>query len=314
MTEKDSKSFIPNSFQVPNVYIDEYLHMLSGNEFKVLVYAIRRIFGFNKRVDRISISQFCEGIKSRNSGEYLDHGTGLARATVIKALDNLEKYGLIARIKGNDRNNNGAMYQLTFMPSEESPITEDYEERKEQDKKRMEQLREIKKEKEEIGGLTTERQSSHQTASGLATEPPPVYPLDTHISSRNPVKEIQLKDGDKSPSANPSEDYREHLRKEFPYAALGVSIKEKLDGVLGNLYDYPAHIQETIKAFSRKWRIPPPPKDSSDYSKWCKDATDVYKKCKNAQLSPEEVFKEAYYIWKTPPKFSSVPREIYEGN
>jgi hypothetical protein len=124
----------------------------------------------------------------------------------------------------------------------------------------------------------------------------------------------ELKDGDKSPSANPSEDYREHLRKEFPYAALGVSIKEKLDGVLGNLYDYPAHIQETIKAFSRKWRIPPPPKDSSDYSKWCKDATDVYKKCKNAQLSPEEVFKEAYYIWKTPPKFSSVPRELYEGN
>ena len=130
------------------------------------------------------------------------------------------------------------------------------------------------------------------------------------INTEYSNKDKRLKDGDKSPS----ETYKEHLKKTFPSLALGIPVVEKLKGVLDNLYDYPANLQETIKAFSRRWKIPPPPKGSSDYGKWCKDATDVYKKCKNAQLSPNEVFVEAYYVWKTPPKFLNVPRDLYEGN
>ena len=40
--------FIPNSYQTPNAYIDKYLHLLTGEEWKVLSYAIRRILGFQK--------------------------------------------------------------------------------------------------------------------------------------------------------------------------------------------------------------------------------------------------------------------------
>ena len=45
---------LPNSFQMPNYYCDELLHLLNGPEIKVLVYAARRIFGFQKTSDRIS--------------------------------------------------------------------------------------------------------------------------------------------------------------------------------------------------------------------------------------------------------------------
>jgi DNA-binding Lrp family transcriptional regulator len=221
--------------------------------------------------------------------------TNMTRTSVNRILQNLEKMGYIKKT----RRRSSGVYELEIVISRlNSDVAEKPESPKETPKNNPESLKETPKDGSE-SPKETPRVAEEHTIRELSM-------------SKNINRE--LKDGDKSPSANPSEDYREHLRKEFPYAALGVPIKEKLDGVLGNLYDYPAHIQETIKAFSRKWRIPPPPKDSSDYSKWCKDATDVYKKCKNAQLSPEEVFKEAYYIWKTPPKFSSVPRELYEGN
>jgi hypothetical protein len=95
---------------------------------------------------------------------------------------------------------------------------------------------------------------------------------------------------------------------------MGIALKPKLDKVLDNLYDYEPHLQDVIKPFSRKWRIPPPPSSSKAYSKWKKDARDIYEQCKNADLSPEEVFKEAYYIWKTPPDFLGVPRDLYEGD
>lgn len=86
--------FIPNSFQHPNAYVDEYMPLLTGNEYKVLTYAIRRIIGFQKTDDRISISQFADGIKSRD-GQRLDGGTGLGEGAVRAALKELIKYKLI---------------------------------------------------------------------------------------------------------------------------------------------------------------------------------------------------------------------------
>ena len=69
--------FIPNSFQVPNIYIDLFLAYLTPEEFKVLMYTIRRILGFeNKRgsrQDRISLSQFSGGIVAAD-GRALDEG------------------------------------------------------------------------------------------------------------------------------------------------------------------------------------------------------------------------------------------------
>lgn len=86
--------------RIPNNFFDEYLHVLSKGSVKVYLYLARRIFGFHKSSDKVSLSQICNGIKTRN-GVILDHGTGLRRNTVISGLRELEALGLIVRYRGN---------------------------------------------------------------------------------------------------------------------------------------------------------------------------------------------------------------------
>ena len=75
---------VPNAFQIPNEIVDEgYLETLTGGELKVLIYIIRKTFGFNKiSGDRIPISQIMRA-------------TGLAHTTIIEATRALENDGLI---------------------------------------------------------------------------------------------------------------------------------------------------------------------------------------------------------------------------
>jgi DNA-binding MarR family transcriptional regulator len=85
---------LPNTTQVPNLLFDDLLSELSGAELKVILYLVRRTFGFQREADSVSLSQFCTGIVTRD-GRRLDSGTGLARPSVFKALESLEKRGLI---------------------------------------------------------------------------------------------------------------------------------------------------------------------------------------------------------------------------
>lgn len=109
---KEPGGFILNSYQTPNDYVDRFLHLYTGEELKVLTYTVRRIFGFQKRQDHISISQYQHGLFDEE-GNRLDHGTGLARGTVIKALASLVKYRLMVFVGSNDpRRNDGDCYAL----------------------------------------------------------------------------------------------------------------------------------------------------------------------------------------------------------
>ena len=78
----------PNYTMVPDDLFDDLMAGLSGAELKVLLYIIRRTFGFKKHSDDISLNQICQGIKARN-GRLLDRGTGLSRSTVKVALQAL---------------------------------------------------------------------------------------------------------------------------------------------------------------------------------------------------------------------------------
>lgn len=80
---------VPSAFQVPNEIVDEgWLKELGGVEVKVLIYLIRKTFGFNKiSGDRIPLSQIIAG-------------TGVARQSAIGAIQVLEKCGLIRVIRG----------------------------------------------------------------------------------------------------------------------------------------------------------------------------------------------------------------------
>jgi len=89
--------FIPNSFQVPNAYIDKFWHLLTSDEKAVLMYLARRIFGFHKRQDHIALSQLTAGIRTRD-GKRLDHGTGLKKGGNRTALAGLLRYGFVVEV------------------------------------------------------------------------------------------------------------------------------------------------------------------------------------------------------------------------
>ncbi len=90
----------------PDDLLDRVMANLTGAEFKVLAYIVRRTFGFKKVSDTISLEQICSGIR-RSDGSPLDEGTGLSKKTAITALKGLEEKGVIvarrrmSREKGN---------------------------------------------------------------------------------------------------------------------------------------------------------------------------------------------------------------------
>lgn len=109
-----SNRIIPNSFQMPNFYCDEVMHLLNGAELKVLIYAARRTFGFQSASARISLTQFCEGKKGKDKVA-LDHGTGLARGTVKTVLKLFLETGLLIQVADSVKNE-GAEYALNLDP------------------------------------------------------------------------------------------------------------------------------------------------------------------------------------------------------
>lgn len=93
-----SNLLLPNTTQTPNVFYDEYMALLTPEEWKVLCYTIRRIYGFQRTQDHIALSQYTDGATLRD-GKLRDRGTGLSRPTVVDALDSLVEYGLIIRLE-----------------------------------------------------------------------------------------------------------------------------------------------------------------------------------------------------------------------
>src|SRR5919106_799613 len=92
---KEFKGFyVPNSTQVPDTLFDELLSELSGAELKVVLYIIRRTFGFKRQTDTISISQLLHGI-TKKIGQALVQKSDI-QGTVIQNTDtnvNVDKEG-----------------------------------------------------------------------------------------------------------------------------------------------------------------------------------------------------------------------------
>jgi predicted transcriptional regulator len=105
--------YVPHSTQVPDTLFDELMAELSGAELKVVLYIIRRTFGFKKAQDHISLRQMVEGITTKD-GKVLDRGTGLGKASVARAVSSLEARGVIVRNKRKsaDRGDEATTYAL----------------------------------------------------------------------------------------------------------------------------------------------------------------------------------------------------------
>jgi len=105
-----------NTTPLPDVLFDQLLTRLTGAELKVLLYIMRRTWGFKKDTDAISYSQFQNGIITKE-GKVLDEGCGIKRReTISEALDSLEAMGCITSQKGKETagDNATSIYSIHF--------------------------------------------------------------------------------------------------------------------------------------------------------------------------------------------------------
>jgi DNA-binding MarR family transcriptional regulator len=110
------KGFVSaNTTQTPDELFDRFLTELSHAELKVLLYIIRRTYGFKKDSDHISLKQISEGIITKE-GKQLDRGAGVDRRTAMRTVKSLEEKGLITvgREKTDDGYNFVNVYSLRF--------------------------------------------------------------------------------------------------------------------------------------------------------------------------------------------------------
>jgi hypothetical protein len=91
---------IPNSYQTPNVLVDEIMPLLAPQEWVVLSFAVRSILGWRSHIqDRqadISLTQF--------------EKCGLSRPAIVKALEALKAFNLLKRI--GDPGSHGQRWEL----------------------------------------------------------------------------------------------------------------------------------------------------------------------------------------------------------
>jgi Bacteriophage replication protein O len=105
----------PNYTQVPDELFDELMTDLSGAELKVLLYIIRRTFGFKRSSDSISLSQMLHGLQTGN-GRVLDRGAGVSKPTLLQALRSLEERNVIEteRRRSVEKGDEPTVYRLNF--------------------------------------------------------------------------------------------------------------------------------------------------------------------------------------------------------
>lgn len=149
--DKKTNSFIPNSYSTPNDFVDQLMHLLQPNEWVVLSFICRHIFGWqNKIASRtaaISLNMLEKGFEM-NGHAY--HGCGLSRPTISAVLGVLLKYRIIEKV--GEASERGQEYRIP-----ESDASLDYaglklrvDEKLTANQKRTTKAREVKRQSSEV--------------------------------------------------------------------------------------------------------------------------------------------------------------------
>jgi len=193
---------VPNTTQTPNLYLDKLLLLLDHAELKTLLYAVRRIMGFHKQSDRISLSQFMAGNGHiDDDGEPVEYGTGLSKSTQVAALKRLVDFGLLLKVSTNTKNRGDEWtLQIDGRRIKWNALWERYETRRQRGKKRTHYGRVAADARRRQGSLMVEppRWSNQQTTCGLMVEPHVVQPLDHQA-----VQPLDLQKKDRKPVRKP---------------------------------------------------------------------------------------------------------------
>jgi hypothetical protein len=178
-------SNVPGWYMAPNAFIDYGMQYLTGDEFKVLSFMTRHIYGWHDKPER-SVSQISLSMIENGYGKL--GGTGLSRNTIRKCLAKLVEYGFLKRLVGRDETN-GAWWSISDSMSFDKLI-ERRKLRKEVNRKRTAKGRVAAAEKRaREAGLISE------TDLGLSDNPPP---------SQSDNQQIKTSSKDTSIDANAS--------------------------------------------------------------------------------------------------------------
>jgi hypothetical protein len=103
----------PNYTTVPDELFDVLMPHLTDPELRVLLYIVRRTFGFKKASDDISLKQMVGGITAKD-GRVLDGGAGLSKASAARGLKGLADKGIITATRNSslERGNEPTTYRL----------------------------------------------------------------------------------------------------------------------------------------------------------------------------------------------------------
>ena len=114
---KIKEEFKPNFTMTPNYLFDELLPKMKGSELKVTMILARKTYGWHKKQDEISLSQFMEL-------------TGMSRQSVINGLEDGIKRGTIIKVEKGDSKSNSNIYALNLY--EDEPEEQEEEQQKDQ--------------------------------------------------------------------------------------------------------------------------------------------------------------------------------------
>jgi hypothetical protein len=105
----------PNYTQVPDEFFDDLMVDLSEAELRVLLYLMRRTFGFKKHADAISLKQIINGIQTRD-GRVIDRGAGLSHTSVKRGIKGLVERGVIRveKVRSEDGDYETNIYAIVF--------------------------------------------------------------------------------------------------------------------------------------------------------------------------------------------------------
>jgi hypothetical protein len=123
-----------NYTKLYNQFLDEFVGLMTPQEVIVFLCILRHTHGFNRPTARLSVSVLQNGFTDNTGNEYI--GTNFSRATVVKALDGLIKYGFITKITTNRK---GTVYSINADVKVEE-LKERHQAKKAKDTKKMKRI------------------------------------------------------------------------------------------------------------------------------------------------------------------------------
>lgn len=170
----------PNYTQIPNIVIDYWSSVLTPAEFKVLIFICRKTFGFQKKSDKISLSQIMKANKLSDRG-------------ALNCIETLEKKHKLLKVKRKKKPGRNDMNTYSLVISDKVVPAE------KENKKRVNSVTEENKkrvnsvlEKGELSSYTKETLTKENTQQAKNSHKSEIYDGSTILKKEKSIKSKKI--------------------------------------------------------------------------------------------------------------------------